>query len=139
MKFRQMCFTGVVLSLLGMNVMAENNFLSYKNTRGSILKLQINPDNSVTGFFTSAVASKECQKAIGMQRPITGYIEKNALAFSVNYPGCGVVTFIGNIEDNQKTIDTTAMITHTADSSSKEGMKARMITHDVFSRMASDH
>src|SRR5438445_109335 len=112
MKVINICYLAVALSFFNQNIFAGNNAITYKNTRGSILKLQINSDNTLTGFFTTAVASKECQQVIGMKRPIVGYIAKNALTFSVSYPECGVVNFIGNIEDNQKIIDTTAIVAH---------------------------
>src|SRR5690348_7854364 len=106
MKFKNICYVAVFFSLFTQSVFAESNAVTYKNTKGSILQLKINPDNTLTGSFTTAVASKECQQAIGMKRPLAGYIAKNAIAFSVSYPECGVITFIGNIEDDQKLIDT---------------------------------
>ncbi len=135
MKLKNICYVAVLFSLLAQPVFAESNGVTYKNTKGSILQLTINPDNTLTGSFTTAVASKECQQAIGMKRPIAGYIAKNALTFSVSYPECGVVTFIGNIEDNQKLIDTTALVAHPTNHFAKEGPGARMISHDVFTRV----
>src|SRR5579864_8493603 len=103
-------FTVLALSSLAF---AETERLTYINTRGSELVLEFSSDNTLSGTFTTAVASKECQQAIGMQRPIVGYTAKNSIVFSVNYPDCGsVVTFIGNIENNKKIIDTTALIAH---------------------------
>ena len=135
MKLKNIFYTAVILSLFSPNVFSKNDLITYKNSRGSILKLKVNSDNSLTGFFTTAVASKECQQAIGMKRPIVGYIVKNALTFSVSYPECGVLTFIGNIEDNQQTIDTTAILAHPSHHIAKEGPGARMISHDVFDRV----
>jgi hypothetical protein len=132
MYLKFICFFAVIVSLFNQNAFAEKNAIHYKNTRGSSLELQINPDNTLSGFFVTAVASKECQQAIGMKRPIIGYIAKNAITFSVNYPDCGVVTFIGNIEDNKKIIDTTAMVAHLSNQIAKDGPGARMISHDVF-------
>ena len=86
-------------------------------------------------MFTT-LASKECQQAIGMKRPIVGYTAKNAITFSVNYPECGsVVTFIGNIENNKSVIDTTAIVAHPSIQTAKETAGARMISHDVFTRI----
>lgn len=132
MKIKNICYMAIIVSLFNQNVFAENKNIIYKNTRGSTLKLQINEDHSLTGFFTTAVASKECPQAVGSERPIVGYIAKNALTFSVSYPECGVVTFIGNIEDNLKIIDTTAIVAHASTQISKEGPGARMISHDIF-------
>ena len=132
MKIKKVYYIAAILSLFCQNTFAENNTITYKNSRGSTLKLTIHSDETLSGFFTTAVASKECQQAIGMKRPIIGYIAKNALTFSVRYPECGVLTFIGNIEDNQKIIDTTAILAHPSSQISKEGPGARMIGHDIF-------
>lgn len=135
MKFRNIGYVAVIFSLLNQPVFAESNGMMYQNTRGSILKLEINSDHTLSGFFTTAVASKECQQAIGMKRPIIGYIAKNALTFSVSYPECGVVTFVGNIENNKKLIDTTAIVAHPSSQIAKEGPGVRIISHDVFNRV----
>src|SRR5579863_7148351 len=121
MKLKNIFYVAVFFSLLTQFAFAESSTMIYKNAKGSILKLKINSDNTLTGSFTTAVASKECQQAIGMKRPLAGYIAKNALAFSVSYPECGVVTFIGNIEEDQKLIDTTALIAHPTNHFAKEG------------------
>ena len=126
----------VNLLLLSPFAFAANKTFTYKNTRGSELTLQFSADHSLTGTFTTAVASKECQQAIGMKRPIIGYTAKNSITFSVNYPDCGsVVTFIGNVENNKKLIDTTALVAHPSSQIAKEGPGARMICHDVFTRI----
>lgn len=135
MGLKLLCYVAVITTLLSQTAFAENNPISYKNTRGSTLILQINQDNTLSGFFTTAVASKECQQAIGMKRPIIGYIVKNALTFSVSYPECGVVTFIGNIENDNQIIDTTSIVAHSSKEIAKEGPGARMIGHDVFNRV----
>lgn len=132
-------YTGYIailsLALLSQSVFATNDTITYKNTRGSTLTLKFGSDNTLAGVFTTAVASKECQQAIGMKRPIVGYTANNAITFSVNYPECGsVVTFIGNIENNKKVIDTTAIVAHPSIQIAKEAVGARMISHDVFSR-----
>ncbi len=128
--------TCMTMFFLASSVFAANETFTYKNTRGSELILQFSSDNSLTGTFTTAVASKECQQAIGMKRPISGYTAKNAITFSVNYPECGsVVAFIGNIENNKMLIDTTALVAHPSSQIAKEGPGARMISHDVFTRI----
>lgn len=130
------CMAVISVSLFSQTVLAANDTITYKNTRGSVLTLQFAADDTLTGVFTTAVASKECQQAIGMKRPVTGYMAKNAITFSVNYPECGsVVTFIGNIEKNNQVIDTTALVAHESTEIAKEGPGARFITHDVFTRI----
>lgn len=135
MKLKPIACMTVGLLLLSPFAFAANETFTYKNTRGSELTLQFSSDNSLTGTFTTAVASKECQQAIGMKRPIVGYIAKNSITFSVNYPECGsVVSFIGNVENNKMVIDTTALVAHPSSKIAKEGPGARMISHDVFTR-----
>ncbi len=136
MKFKNIAYiTALSLSLLNQSILAAGDTFTYKNTRGSVLKLQFNPDDTLSGTFTTAVASKQCQQAIGMKRPIVGFIAKNAISFTASYPECGsIVTFTGNIEENKKTIDTTAIVAHPSAQIAAEGPGARMISHDVFKR-----
>ncbi|HVE44734.1 MAG TPA: avidin/streptavidin family protein [Gammaproteobacteria bacterium] len=130
------CVAAISLSLFSQGVFAGNNPIVYKNTRGSSLTLLFGSDNTVTGTFITAVASKECQEAIGTTRPVVGYTAKNAIALSVNYPECGsVVSFAGNIEKNKKTIDMTAIIARQSTEIAKEGPGARMISHEMFARV----
>jgi hypothetical protein len=136
MKINSIGSITILSLLLSQMVFAESDIINYKNTRGSMLTLQFNSDNTLTGTFTTAVASKECQQAINMKRPIIGFVAKNAITFSTNYPACGsVVTFIGNIEKNKTIIDTTAIVAHPSLEIAKEGPGARMISHDVFVRI----
>ncbi|MCC2666510.1 MAG: Avidin family [Gammaproteobacteria bacterium] len=135
MKINNTVFITILSLLLSQMVFAASDSINYKNTRGSMLTLQFNLDNTLAGTFTTAVASKECPQAIGMKRPIIGFIAKNAITFSTNYPACGsVVTFIGNIEKNKTIIDTTAIVAHQSIEIATEGPGARMISHDVFTR-----
>lgn len=131
MKFKNViCITAIFLSLISQTVLAENNSITYKNGRGSLLNLKFNSDYTLTGSFTNAVASKSCQQSVGMKRPIQGFIAENAITIIVNYPGCGaVVTFIGNMNHSKKIIDTTALVAY---QSSQDGPGSLMVTHDVF-------
>jgi hypothetical protein len=124
------------LFLLSQTALAENDMLIYKNTRGSTLKLRMNPDNTLSGIFTTAVASKECPQAIGTDKPLLGYVANNAIVFSVSYPECGsIVGFTGNIEKNNSLIDVTAIIAHQTKDIGSEGPGARMISHDIFNQI----
>lgn len=121
-------------SLVEQSAFAKTEIISYTSARGSVLTLDF-AENNLSGTFTTAVASKDCQEAIGMERPIVGFIADNAITFSVTYPGCGsVVTFIGNIENNKKTIDTTTIVAHQSANSLKDRPGARMLSHDVFTQ-----
>jgi len=126
----------IVLPLSSQTAFSASDTITYQNTRGSVLTLKFGPNPVLTGQFTTAVASKECQQAIGTHRPIVGYIVDNALAFSVSYPMCGsVITLIGNIEKNKALIDMTGIVAHQSTNIAKEGPGARMISHDVFTRV----
>lgn len=106
--------------------------LTYKNTRGSVLELQVDSKDTLSGTFTTAVASKECQQVIGTKRPVTGYITNNTITISISYPDCGsVVTFIGNMDTDKKTIDTTAVAAH-PNPVFAQGSSTQLISHDTF-------
>lgn len=134
MKLKKICILAMVFLFSSPGVLATNA-ITYQNSRGSILTLQINSNQTLSGTFTSAVASKECPQAIGMKRPIIGFIAKNALTISISYPECGVVNFIGNIEDNNNVIDAISIVAHESNHIAKEGPGARLIGHDVFNRI----
>ncbi len=134
MQLKNICFTAICLSIISQNIFAADDSLTFKNQRGSVLHLTIHSDNTLDGYFTTAVASKSCQQYIGKKRPIMGYIVKNALTVSASYPECGVLTYIGHINENQKMIDVTAVVAHPSQPSTKEWNDAKMLGHDVFIR-----
>ncbi|HAT8894440.1 TPA: hypothetical protein F8S33_15375 [Legionella pneumophila] len=126
------CAIIMSLSFANHMVFADQNTITYKNMRGSILELNLSKQNTLSGTFTTAVASKECQDVIGTKRPIIGYIDGTAITFSINYPTCGsVVTLTGHINPNKDTIDTIAVIAHQA-STFTGGPGSQFITHDTF-------
>jgi hypothetical protein len=134
MKLQKIFMLIMILAFFSSDIFATSTIV-YRNTKGSILYLNINPNNTLTGSFISAVASKECPQAIGMKRPIVGFVAKNAVTISISYPECGVVNLIGNIEDNKNVIDAFYVVAHPSHDIAKEGPGARMIGHDVFHRM----
>jgi len=114
---------------------AENNTSTWKNARGSVLTLQFLDQNALSGTFTTAVATKHCPKAVGMKRNITGFIVNNAITVSVSYPDCGtVLTFIGNIDRQNGTLETTSILAQQADQIFAQGNGVQLITHDSFKR-----
>ncbi len=114
----------------------ENKSITYKNSRGSILHLESFNNETITGSFLTAVATPQCPKAVGMKRPITGFVVKNAITISVSYPECGsVLTLIGNIDEQNGTIETTALLAQQTDQIYKKGNSAQIITHDTFKRI----
>jgi hypothetical protein len=124
------------LSLLGSLSYAETNSMMFKNERGSVLELNLMPDNKLEGYFTTAVASKTCPEAIQNKRPIIGYVAGNTLTFSVVYPSCGsVVSITGNFMQDKKGIDTIAIVNHQSNDISHEGPGARFISHDSYKKM----
>jgi hypothetical protein len=109
----------------------------FMNERGSVLELNILPDNKVEGSFKTAVASKSCPQAINQKRPITGYIVGNAITFSVVYPMCeSVLSITGNISKDEHSIDTVSILNKQADDVTREGPGARFIGHDTYTKIA---
>lgn len=127
----------VAATLFCQSTYAEQKTLTYKNQRGSILELNVQANNKVNGYFTTAVASKTCPEAIGKKRPITGYIVGNAVTFSVVYPMCeSVLSVTGNFSQDQKTIDTLNILNKQASDVTQEGPGARFIGHDSYQQHA---
>jgi hypothetical protein len=139
MNLKALCCTTAMVSVLLAQPIhsAQNNTMTYKNKRGSLLELNIQSDNQVSGYFTTAVASKTCPDAIGTKRPITGYMVGNAVTFSVVYPMCqSVLSISGNFTKNQNNIDTLSILTHQASDITHEGPGARFIGHDTYKKLS---
>lgn len=134
MKLKTIAYLSALsFTLLNQTAHAATTSISFKNQRGSLLELNILADNKVDGYFTTAVASKECPDAIGKKQPIVGYIAGNALSFSVVYPMCGsVLSIIGNLDSKQKTIDTLSLLNRQADDITHQGPGSRLIGHDTY-------
>ena len=52
------------LSLLSQTSLANKETITYKNTRGSVLELQFTSKDKLSGTFTTAVDTKDCQQEI---------------------------------------------------------------------------
>ncbi len=113
-------------------VCANPNTLNFKNQYGSHLELTVGKQNALTGTFITAVASKECQDAIGQKRPIIGYIDGTAITLSVNYPSCGsILTLTGHINQKRDTIEATSILAHQM-TSFTQGPGSQFIGHNTF-------
>lgn len=107
----------------------ETTSITYKNARNSTLVLNFTDKDHVTGSFTTAVATKDCQQAIGAPRPVIGYILGNSITLSVDYPDCGsVVSFSGNLNADKSQIETIAIVTH----QSSGTFGSQFISNDIF-------
>ncbi len=125
----------MVLVLLCQSVFASSDRITFKNQRGSILELILLPDNKIEGYFTTAVASKTCPKAINTKRPISGYFIGNAITISVVYPMCSsVVSMTGNFDSKKQSIDTISILNKQAEDVIHEGPGARYIGHDFYEK-----
>lgn len=84
---------------------APNSEISYKNQRGSVLKLVFNPgeqDNTGTLLGTFSTAVGNCEKDMNVPLPISGYYNGNAVTITVNFPHCKqVVAMTGNMTNDQ--------------------------------------
>ena len=133
MKLRVLSATIIASALMCQPAISAQKTMSFKNQRGSTLELTVLDGNKIEGFFTTAVASKSCPEAINTKRPITGYIVGNAITFSVVYPMCeSVLSISGNLDKDQKTIDTIAILSKQAVDVAHEGPGARFIAHDSY-------
>lgn len=126
----------IVSTLLAPIAEAQEMITTYKNQRGSVLEIQKLADNMITGYFTTAVASKTCPQAINQKRPITGYMIGNAMSFSIFYPMCdSVLSIAGNISADGTAIDTLSILNKQAEDVTKEGPGARYIGHDTYQKV----
>lgn len=137
MKFNLLGSAAIIsLALMSNALHAKNDAVTYKNTRGSTLELQFSSDDTLTGTFTTAVATKECQQAVGMKRPVVGYIVNDVITVSVSYPTCGtVLTFIGNINKDKGAIDATAILARPTHQVYAKGAGVQFLSHDEFKRV----
>ncbi|CAM2773138.1 TPA: hypothetical protein JBL19_10685 [Legionella pneumophila] len=105
----------------------------FKNQRDSILELTLLPNNQLEGYFTTAVASKECQQIIGQRQLITGLWTGNTLTFSVVYEQCGsIYSVVGNFDQEKNHIDVIGLINHQSDDATGKDCGSRYITHDTY-------
>ncbi|RUR07319.1 avidin/streptavidin family protein [Legionella sp. km772] len=136
MKFKTLSIALGLSSLLSGSLFASQDLLLFKNQRGSLLEIRVLDDNRIEGDFTTAVASKTCPQAIGIKRPITGYMIGNALSFSVVYPMCNsVLSITGNLDQDKTTLDTLSILNKQAEDIIHEGPGARFIGHDLYKKV----
>lgn len=135
MKFKMLACSVIVIC--SSTAIAKNDLIThYKNARGSNLTVQVDENNNITGTFTTAVATKQCPQAVGVEQSIIGYIVNNALTISIAYPDCGsVLTFIGNIDKNSGYIDVTSILAQQSNKILDNGNGVQLITHDTFKRL----
>lgn len=120
------------------NTTVNNQPIKFQNQRGSILEIQKEGDDKagkISGTFSTAVSSKNCQGVIGKPQPITGFYNGNAVAITVNFPTChAVVAFIGNFNSDNK-LDTLWLDGHQGSTSNTSDWNNRLIGHDEFHRI----
>lgn len=112
----------------------------FRNQRGSTLSITKqqtgNNAGTITGTFSSAVASKDCQQMIGKPVPVTGVYNGNAIAFSINYPQCNtVVGMVGNF-NGSNTIETIWIDNNQGSNTQGQDWDTRVIGHDEFQRVS---
>ena len=110
---------------------AKTASLVYKNQYGSILKLNLNGNNQLSGSLTTNIASKNCKFVIGSNRPVQGKIVGDIVSLTITYPRCkSIVSFNGHFMHGHKEISLISIVNHQA----KEGLDAKMIGYDIFKR-----
>ena len=135
--------TGMLFITPAFGMTQATQTTKYVNQRGSVLILTKDKaganSGTLTGTFTTAVASKDCQKVIGQPMPISGFYSGNAITLSVNFPLCNaVVAIIGNITNNN-TIDTLWLNAQQADNPNEEDWNSRTTGHDLFHKVAENN
>ncbi|WP_043873244.1 avidin/streptavidin family protein [Legionella massiliensis] len=128
-------------AFLGFSLICQTGFAAetmvFKNENGSVLELSAGENSTVSGYFTTAVATKECQQAVGQKRPVVGFLTGNALTLSIAYPDCGsALSIIGNLKDDNKAIDTTWVVSHQLASAKNQGLAAQFIGHNIYQRIS---
>lgn len=124
------------LAILSQTGFSAQETMVFKNNYGSTLEITVNEDDSVQGFFTTTVATKDCQQVVGQKRPVVGFLTGNALTLSIYYPSCGsALSIIGNLKKDNKIIDSTWVATHQVDPT-KDALSARFIGHNKYKRIS---
>lgn len=137
MRMKRLGYTALLsFAFLGqMSFAAEQEKMVFKNHYGSILEITAGKDGSIQGYFTTKVATKDCQQVIGQKSPVVGFLTGNALTLSIHYPSCGsAVSIIGNFKD-KKNLDTTWIAAHQIDPS-KNSLSSQFMGHNKFTRIS---
>jgi Avidin family len=112
----------------------------YKNQRGSVLSLtwheEQNHAGKLSGTFTTAVA--HCKAALGNSVPVTGFYNGNAIALTVNYPGCdSLVAMTGNLTSDNNELQTLWLVTKNADDLVHKNWDSNLVGADSFKKQES--
>ncbi|WED42736.1 avidin/streptavidin family protein [Legionella cardiaca] len=130
-----------IVAVSGLIMLSQASFaeekMVFKNGKGSVLELSSTKEGALTGYFTTAVASKECQQVIGQKRPVVGFLTGNAFTISIDYPDCGsALSIVGNLGKDNKTLDTTWVVVHQAAVQRKKDLGARFMGHNTYHRIS---
>ena len=119
----------LIATLLCLPLLAEATVpqVNYKNQAGSGLTLNFKEDGSLSGTFSTKIASRACQQYVDQARPIAGFYAGTTLSFTVSFPACGsTVAFVGTFTQN-KDLDTLWLVAG--------GTDGHAIGHDAFKRV----
>lgn len=93
------CFAAT-LALVSQTALALQ-FTTYTTKNNSTLELQVNQDNTITGFYTMArdIAARICSGITEPRKVIVGTSIEDTVNFTVNYPECNKnMTLGGKLE-----------------------------------------
>jgi len=115
-----------------------SNTINFKNQRGSTMKLIWKEDlkntGTLSGTFITAVGN--CKKDMGVEMPLTGYFNGNAIALTVNFPHCNqVVSITGNISEDKNTINTLWLDTVASSDPSGKNWNSNIIGYDSYQKI----
>lgn len=141
MQFKKL---GHALVVSGLIMTTQTSFATtaeekmvFKNEKGSVLEFTSNKEGALTGYFTTAVASKDCQQAVGKKRPLVGFLTGNAFTVSIDYPDCGsALSIVGNMGKENKSLDTTWVVVHQAPAASNKDLGATFVGHNSYKRVS---
>lgn len=107
LNLQLLLLSGVICGVLSQGVFAQA--LIFKNQRGSIMTLNLEPQEgntgSITGSFTTAVGN--CKADMRKPMPLKGFYNGNAISVSINFPHCQqVVAMTGHLLDSNQALTT---------------------------------
>lgn len=135
-KTLKKCLYLVLVTASMVNTSFAEQTVSYKNQRGSVLTLKFDESadkgGQVSGTFTSAVGP--C--AAGKIMPVTGAVNGNAIAISVNLQECKkVIAMSGNFTGENKELHTLWLVASQSPDPQAKDWNANIMGADHYQRV----
>ena len=124
----------LVLACISAQLWASDIAGRWKNQYGSTLEITDTQPGYFTGVFTTAVASTPT--CLGYPAPLTGVVNENAIALSLNMSGCGsptVIAMTGTIQADENG-RTRLMVQALVQSKGDDFWNSQVLSTNVFYR-----